>query len=648
MDDDINPKDPARYWRKEIEIATEAEKSWRQRAEEIMRLYRDDRNVQGAGRVLAGGKRFNILWANTETLRPALYARTAKPDVRRRFRDENPIARQAATLIERALSYCVDTYDIDRVMEAAVQDTLLVGRGVVWLEYRPVMASQTVPEMGMDGQIAMVEREYIAEQKLMPVYVPWQDFRVSPARTWTEKRWVARRHLLDKKELKKEFPKHPDVPLDWKPEGSDYREEERDERARAVIWEIWHQDKRERVWIANGYDEVLDREDDPYGLEQFYPLPEPMYGVQMSGSLVPVPEYTLYQDQASELDELTARINKLVKALKRRGLYNGAIKELAQLADSDDNQFVPVADYATLMEKGGLAQAFQTEDLTPISNVLGGLYTARNQVMDEIYQITGISELLRGVAEKGETATSARIRGTFGSLRLKERQQKVQRFVRDLYRLKAEIIAEHFDPQILQTMTGLQVDPQAIQILREDRLRSYAVDIETDSTVFEDAEAEKQARVEFLTAMGQFVNQWGPAVAQEPLMAPLAMEAIKFGVRGFKVGREMEDVIERTAQQIVQKAQQPPPPDPKAAEAQAKLQIEQAKLQMQGQKMQAEMAMKQSEAMSDAELEVAKLQIEAELDRRKQDMDYSLKLRDQELSHQVARLKAAQGTETRQ
>ena len=648
MDDDLNPKDPARYWRKEIEIATEAEKSWRGRAEEIMRLYRDDRNVQGAGRVLAGGKRFNILWANTETLRPALYARTAKPDVRRRFRDENPIARQAATLIERALSYCVDTYDIDRVMEAAVQDTLLVGRGVVWLEYRPVMASQTVPEMGMDGQIAMVEREYIAEQKLMPVYVPWQDFRVSPARTWTEKRWVARRHLLDKKELKKEFPKHPDVPLDWKPEGSDYREEERDERARAVIWEIWHQDKRERVWIANGYDEVLDREDDPYGLEQFYPLPEPMYGVQMSGSLVPVPEYTLYQDQASELDELTARINKLVKALKRRGLYNGAIKELAQLADSDDNQFVPVADYATLMEKGGLAQAFQTEDLTPISNVLGGLYTARNQVMDEIYQITGISELLRGVAEKGETATSARIRGTFGSLRLKERQQKVQRFVRDLYRLKAEIIAEHFDPQILQTMTGLQVDPQAIQILREDRLRSYAVDIETDSTVFEDAEAEKQARVEFLTAMGQFVNQWGPAVAQEPLMAPLAMEAIKFGVRGFKVGREMEDVIERTAQQIVQKAQQPPPPDPKAAEAQAKLQIEQAKLQMQGQKMQAEMAMKQSEAMSDAELEVAKLQIEAELDRRKQDMDYSLKLRDQELSHQVARLKAAQGTETRQ
>ncbi len=648
MDDDINPKDPARYWRKEIEIATEAEKSWRGRAEEIMRLYRDDRNVQGAGRVLAGGKRFNILWANTETLRPALYARTAKPDVRRRFRDENPIARQAATLIERALSYCVDAYDIDRVMEAAVQDTLLVGRGVVWLEYRPVMASQTVPEMGMDGQIAMVEREYIAEQKLMPVYVPWQDFRVSPARTWTEKRWVARRHLLDKKELKKEFPKHPDVPLDWKPEGSDYREEERDERARAVIWEIWHQDKRERVWIANGYDEVLDREDDPYGLEQFYPLPEPMYGVQMSGSLVPVPEYTLYQDQASELDELTARINKLVKALKRRGLYNGAIKELAQLADSDDNQFVPVADYATLMEKGGLAQAFQTEDLTPISNVLGGLYTARNQVMDEIYQITGISELLRGVAEKGETATSARIRGTFGSLRLKERQQKVQRFVRDLYRLKAEIIAEHFDPQILQTMTGLQVDPQAIQILREDRLRSYAVDIETDSTVFEDAEAEKQARVEFLTAMGQFVNQWGPAVAQEPLMAPLAMEAIKFGVRGFKVGREMEDVIERTAQQIVQKAQQPPPPDPKAAEAQAKLQIEQAKLQMQGQKMQAEMAMKQSEAMSDAELEVAKLQIEAELDRRKQDMDYILKLRDQELSHQVARLKAAQGTETRQ
>ena len=660
MDDDLKPSgtDTARFWLKEIEIASKVERDWRRRVEEIVRLYRDDRKTEETTGLTITGKRFNILWANTETLRPALYAKTAKPDVRRRFRDENPVSRQAAMVLERALSYCVDTYDIDRVMESAVQDMLLTGRGVVWLEYRPVMATQQVETMGMDGMPAMMEHEYIAEQKLIPVHVPWEDFRVSPARKWDEKRWIARRHILDRRELRKEFPEHAEeVPLNWRADDGG-QGDDRDERARAAIWEIWHQVRGERVWIADGYDKVLDREADPYELERFYPVPEPLYGVQAMGSLVPVPEFTLYQDQAAELEEITARINKLVKALKRHGVYNGTIKELAQLQDADDNQFIGVADYTTLMEKGGLQNAFQTEDISVLAQVVQGLYVQRKQVMDEIYELTGISELLRGVAEKGETATSARIRGTFGSLRLKERQQKVQRFVRDLYRLKAEIIAEHFEPQVLQTMTGLPVDPQVMQILREDRLRSYAVDIETDSTVFEDAEAEKQARVEFLTAMGQFIGQWGPAVAQEPAMAPLAMEAVKFGVRGFKVGREMEDVIERVAQQIVAKANQPPPPDPRAMEAQAKLQMDQARLKMEQAKLQiatrgaeADLQMKQADMMSEAELARAKIQIDAELERRRQDMDYSLELRGQELDNEVDRMKAratAKGSESRQ
>jgi len=630
----------ARKWLKELDIAGDAEKPWREKARKIVGLYRDDGGVGEPGEG-PKGKRYNILWSNTETLRPALYARTAKPDVRRRFQDPDPVARQAAMVLERGLSYCVDTYDIDRVMEAAVQDMLLVGRGVVWLEYLPQMATEQVPSIDPEtGEITIAEQEYIADQRLEPVHLQWEDFRVSPARAWGDKRWIARRHLLDKDELEDAFPeKADDIPLDWRPEGAEKDDENDDQRSRATLWEIWVEDDRKRVWVAEGFPEILSEEDDPYGLEGFYPVPEPLYSVQPNGSLVPIPEYTLYQDQASELDEITARINRLTKAIKRRGLYNGQVKDLAQLFDSDDNEFVPVDDFATLMDKGGLAGAYLTEDVRPIVEVVASLYQARSQVLDEIYQITGISELLRGVAQEGETATSARIRGSFGSLRLKERQQHVQRFIRDLYRLKAEVMAEHFEPQILQQMTGLPVDEQVMQILRTDKLRSYAVDIETDSTVFEDAEAEKQAVTELLQAVSQFMGVWGPMVGAQPTLAPLAMEMIKMAVRRFKAGRQIEDVLDQTAQAIMQTVSQPKGPDPKVAQAQAEM-------QMKMQAAQAQMAMKGQETQARMALEGQKAEMDVQLEARKQDMDYQLSLRKQQYDAAVAAAKAAREPRT--
>ena len=640
-------KSSARYWHRELELASDAERDWRKRAHSIIGLYRDEETERAS-------KRFNILWANTESLRPALYARTAKPDVRRRFPDENPVARQTAMIVERGLAYCVDSYDLDRVMEATVQDMLLTGRGAVWVTYETEIAKETVPTPALTEEgiptIAQIEREYVAKQDVRAEHVPWEDLRISPCRKWGEIRWVARCHKLDKGELRREFPDHAeDIPLNWRPEDTERREEDK-ERHLAVVWEIWHGDKRERLWVASGYDKILDREDDPYGLEKFYPLPEPLYGVQPQDSLVPIPEYTLYQDQARELDEITARISKLISALKRRGVYNKTIEGIERIAEATDNEFIGVADFVTLMEKGGLAAAFQTEDLRGYSEVLAGLYTQRQQVMQQIYETTGISELMRGVAEKNETATSARIRGSFGSLRMRERQSKVQRFVRDMYRLKAELIAEHFEPDILSQMTGLPVPDEVRQTMRQDRLRSYAVDIETDSTVFEDAEEEKKSRVEFLGAMSQFVTAWAPVIHTAPEMAMLATEYMKFGARGFKIGRELEDVLDRATSAMVKRASQPPPPDPKAQEAQTKLEIEQAKLALQDQKMGGEMQARQMEAATDAELAMHKMVLDAELERRKQDQDARLEMREQDLDAMVAREKArlTVGTETRQ
>lgn len=154
---------------------------------------------------------------------------------------------------------------------------------------------------------------------------------------------------------------------------------------------------------------------------------------------------------------------------------------------------------------------------------------------------------------------------------------------------------------------------QAVQVLRSDDRRGYQVDIETDSTVFEDAEAEKQSRVEFLTAMGGFAQQWIPMIQAVPEMSKLAGAMLSFGVRGFKAGRALEDEIDEAMKaieaKIQQAAQQPPPPDPAVVKAEAEMKRDEAKFGMEMQSKEAEFGMRQAEMAMDLEAKQADLAV---------------------------------------
>ena len=181
---------------------------------------------------------------------------------------------------------------------------------------------------------------------------------------------------------------------------------------------------------------------------------------------------------------------------------------------------------------------------------------------------------------------------------------------------------------------------EMMAVMRDDKMRSYRIDIETDSTVFEDAEGEKQARVEFVNTLGGFLEKALPVVQSAPEMTGMVFEAMDFMVRGFKIGRSFEDVIDETKQDVLSKQKQaqsqPPQPDPAMIEAEQKAKAKQAEMQMQGQMKQAQMQqdgqikaqqMKQDNALkwaaqeSDAELEIRKQDIEAELTARRDRMN---------------------------
>ena len=581
---------PSRYWQNELEQASQFERDWRERGNRVVERYRDERG----GNAVIGpiASRFNILWANTETLKGALFARMAKPDVRRRFPDPNPAARQVAILLERTLSYDLDTYDASRPLRSALEDYLLPGRGVVWVVYEPIIIKEKIKVEVKDDDIDIVEEEeveHVGDQRCRFEYVHWQDYRESPSRRPEDATWRARRHLFTRDELVgRGFAHAYEVPLTWMPD-TDSNEQLDEIYNRAEVWEIWDKVQRKRLFVASGYKDLLAEDDDPYQLEDFFPTPVPLIAVRTNNTSVPVPEFTLYQDQADELDRVTSRITHLIEGLKRRGVYDSSVPELANLATAGDNDFVPSENFSSLAQKGGLSVVFQTEDISQISAVLQGLYTQRAQVLQIIYEVTGISDIIRGGGTKAsESATAQQLKAQYGSMRLRLRQDAIQKYIRDLFRIKAELIAENYEPEILERITGMEVTDEMLQIMRNDKTRHYQIDVETDSTVFADEEEMKRTRVEFANVMGGYLVQAIEATRNAPELTPIAFEILKFVSGAWKIGRNFEDIIDQTESQVMQQLQamqqQPPQPDPEERIAQQRIaaELEREKLKQEG------------------------------------------------------------------
>ena len=550
------PKSAGR-WKAALKTNDRKRKEWEERGKKIVDRYRDERPE------IDSSKQLNILWSNVETLKPAIYSRTPKPVVKRRFLDKDPISRAASEILERSLSYSLDNYDFDGVIKSVVEDFLLPGRGLVKSAYKPYMEKRS----GLNEAGEQIEYDEVVYEEAECKYHFWQDVRHGEGRTWDDVPWVAFREYLTRDELVERYGKQGQlIPLDYKAEDVD--EENADYFKKAIIWEIWDKKGKKTVWIAEGYENIIEEGPAPLNLHGFFPTPKPLYSLVTNGNLIPVPEYCQYQDQADELDKLTARISTLLDAVKVAGFYAGDKEDtLSQIFNSScNNELIPVDSWAMWAEKGGVKGLIDWYPVETVVNVIRELYAAREQTKQELYEITGISDIIRGSSDSRETATAQQIKGQFATLRLSDKQDEVQRFIRDLIRIKAEIICEHFSLNTLKIMTGLEYDEQmwesAYNLLKTDALRTFKISIETDSTIKGDEQADKQSRIEFLEASTNFIKQAGEVGAQQPDMVPLLGEMLMFGVRGFRTGRELEESFEQVLDTLKQQAAQPPKPDP--------------------------------------------------------------------------------------
>ena len=639
-------EDAGPYWHDQIETAIKIFDKWEKRGQKVVKRYRDERDAIEMPRM-----KFNILWSNIQVLFPALYGRQAKPEVSRRYMDQDPVGRLASTMLERVMEYETTQFgDFDAAMSGAVQDRLLPGRGTAWIRYEPVIVNDR-PE-SVEGEEQDESQIYNTvedpteriDAAHSPIdYVYWADFLHSPARTWDEVWWVARAVYMTKDEGVERFGDvFKNVSLtssNTDMDGKNPMTAKMTYDKKAIVYEIWNKRTAKVCWIAKGYPQALDERDDPLGLDEFFPCPKPLMATTTTGSMIPVPDFCEYEDQAQELDNLTQRIYLLTKACKAVGVFNAEFKELGRLfSEGIDNKLFPVTAWAAMSEKGGLKGAIDMMDTSQIIITLRELYAAREQVKQSIYEIMGISDILRGSSKAQETLGAQQLKANFGSLRLKSSQGDVARFATDIFKLKAQVICKFYPPELIVEMSGVMntpdgQDPQmlqaALQMLSDSTIRDFNIAVEADSLAQIDEQAEKQGAQEAIGAIGAFLREAIPMVTQAPETLPMVSEMLLFLVRRFRAGRGLESAVEKAMKALQDKAeaaqQQPSGPPPEMMQMQAEQQAEQMRMQAQAQteqmKMQAQAQIEQGKAQLEMQMQQAKAQADMQLAQMKADFE---------------------------
>lgn len=611
-------------WLTEIDAARKREQDFRKTGDTILQIYDGSKQESTP---------FNILFSNTETLLPALYSTVPRPVVQRRFKDDDPLGKLASDAGRRMLEFLLDTnlsdYDpFDTVMRHTTLDALLPGRGTSLVKYDADITGMD-DEDSAEDQTQETPTAYVQSEMVCLETKHWNRVYYGYAKKWSKVPWVAFEDYIDKEEATRLFGKaiagkmtfSTDDPAERdREQGQPKEETHQGERKTACIYQIWDKSAKKVLYVSAAYpDAMLKEDDDPLGLSGFFPCPKPMAFVEKTHSLIPTALYTTYENQAMELNKIQIRINRMVEAMKARGIYDSSLgTEIQRVMDADETTLVPSDSSSSLAAEKGMDNAIWFMPLDKIQQALQQLYQARESCKQVIYEITGISDILRGASQASETATAQNIKNQWGTLRLKRLQKEVARYARDLMRLMLELAATKLSEdtwakatglpfltseqaQQVQTLaliaqqTGQPLDPQTqaklhapvwgtvLDLLRNDLERAYRIDIETNSTVEPEAAEDQKNISDLMTALGQYLNGVGPLVAKGVMPFEVAQAMMLAISRRFRFGSEIEDYL---------KQMKAPPPESDGGKGQ------EAALKQMQQVMMQQVQMKQQEGQN--------------------------------------------------
>ena len=659
-------------WLSRIKSAERAFDTYQDKCDRIDQLFGTLERLSNSVR----DREFQLFWSNMQVMGPATYARPPKPVVTPKFADRRPVYRVASEFLERCASVSFDLSDINSVMLQVRDDLNIAARGAPWVRYES--------KADADGPTEAICIEHVDRR----------DFLHEPARKWAEVDWVAKRSWLTRREMRKRFRKTSGdayQTADFSVQSEDRERGAASHASKAGVWEIWCKSEKRVIWVAPGCEKLLDDDKPHLSVSGFFPCPQPAYATVQRRSLIPIPDVLFYQDQLDEISDLTARIHALGRALQVKGFYQGGGEigeaiETAMAVEDPGKMLVPVSSMSAF---GGGGEPIMWLPVDMIAQTILSCVELRRQLIDDVYQIIGLSDIQRGSTEAQETLGAQQLKNQNGSARVRDKQNELVRVARDLVRIASEVMVDQFDRKTLIDMAQMDIptdseqkkqvedlkrqakeafesqmqqamaNPEAVQMppeakqqavqqlqqqimseigpqidtiektptidevmefLKDNKLRPFVLDIETDSTVFPDEMAEKQSRAEFLGAFSTAAAAITPLLAAGAPGAKLAGGMIKFALGPYRVGRELEGMVDDFVDAAPQMAEAMAggQDDGGLAEAQKALaDAEMLKAQAQQAKVEADMQGK----MQDLQLKTAQAQMKAQDDQRKGEIE---------------------------
>lgn len=678
-------REQGQRWLARIKAAEKLEDTWIQDAEKAVAAFTG--HTDGIKDGVAYD--FNIIYANTETIVPAVINSPPAPDIRRRFGDADPVAKDMAEIIERSIRIQVDDSKLQIELEGMAQDAFLAGRGIVRLRFRhkddgePSRAAiQKLAEdsdaggsgsvrddeeagdddAGAEGGDASEDQGRDAEagkpvtgERVTFEAVSWRDYRHGPSKRWEDRPWDAFRQAMQSDDVDR----FQDGGLVSSQLEAADKTEKGETDADVIVWEIWDKSKRRVIFVRDVDGVILKEIDDPLELTGFFPIATPVQPIELTGRLMPVNPFSIYRQLADDLDLTTRRIAILTRAMRVKWFYAGSPKDMEAIVAADDVEGVPLQDVELAMAAGGIDKTVMFWPIEKFATAIKELYVARDQIKQAIYEITGISDIVRGASNAQETLGAQEIKSQWGSLRIQKMQRMMMRAARDIFVMMSEVISTKFSDKTLEEMTSIQliptqqdltptpppqlppapqpgqpVDPAMAEqvqqakaqweqaegarkaklahiaalkeLMKKPMSAFFRIDVESDSTVKADLTRQKGEMTEFMTAAGGYFASVGPLIADGTMPKDVAGEIFGGVARMFNLPKGGEDAIDRWLLNAKEESEnpQPKPPGPEEIKAQS----EEKKLELQSQIAGAKAQTDQAKAQSDQAIAQAKAQ----------------------------------------
>ncbi len=559
MSENLTHRQRRDQWMQKITSAEKKFADYNKLVDEIRQYYRNDRQKN----------KQNIFWSSVETLKPFLYFKQPQPFIVRANKNANSVESLACKILERALLWDMKQFDFDSVVKYARNDFLLSGMGILWEQYHS--------SFKYIGDELLKDKEQVDT-----IYVSPNMFLADTdkVRVWEDVEWIARRMYMNVAEIKDNFA----------PELADLLATTLGDDSVLTVYEVWDKPSRTIYYLSPQYTvDFLHIQPDVLHLSGFFPCPKPIMATLTNDGIIPVPDYVEIKSLLEELDGVNNRMRLTMQALKVSGCYDNSFPELANILDKDVT-LISLAEYDKLKDAGGIKGVIDFAPISQYVEALQALAQRRQVLIDAIYDVTGVSDIMRGTSQRVETATAITQKTNFGTLRNQDRQNDMQRFLKELLQIKAEIICEHFASEFLLSFLDVtereNIDDvaAAIRLLRQEKLRSMVIDLETDGCYNKDASEQKILNT--LTNINAMIAASFNIVSKQPALLPLYRQMIESAVATMPNARQFDAVMNEAFNAIENEFNKPDEPAPK---------IENPAVEIQRQKMAQDYAIKKEQ-----------------------------------------------------